>query len=166
MAAAAASQTYAPAPAPNSAACCRPLGNPTTWWAARFRALPASAPPDGDDGAPGWGRLQPALGSVGHQPCSRPPWLSMTGIVWGGGEGGAMLGGGAIIAKGAQELHRKQWTTNKRQSKVDKGWLSTRGSISHPYLPPPKRHNLPLEFWGEGVAGSIWHGKKGPGTRL
>jgi hypothetical protein len=52
-----------------------------------------TAPPDGDDGAPGWGRLCPASGSIDHQPCIRPPWLSTTGIARGGGEGGAMPGG-------------------------------------------------------------------------
>jgi hypothetical protein len=84
----------APAPAPDSAAQHRPLGDPTARWAARSRAAPASAPPDRDDGAPGWGRLCPASGGVDHWPCSRPPWLSMTGIVQGGGEGGATPGGG------------------------------------------------------------------------
>ncbi len=93
-------QTCPPAPAPASAAWRRPLGDPAARWAARSRAAPASAPPDGDDGAPGWGRLRPASSSVDHWPCSRPPWLSMTGIVWGGGEGGATPGGGSRAGGG------------------------------------------------------------------
>ncbi len=85
----------APAPAPGSAARRCPLGDPTAQqWAASSRVVPACAPPDGDNGAPGQGRLCPASGGVDHQPCSRPPRLSMTGTVRGGGEGGAMPGGG------------------------------------------------------------------------
>jgi hypothetical protein len=71
-----------------------PMTDPTARWAARTRAAPASMPPDGDDGTPGWGRLRPASGGIDHPPCSRPPWLSMTGIVRGGGDGGAKPGGG------------------------------------------------------------------------
>jgi hypothetical protein len=71
-----------------------PPGNPTARWAARSGAAPVSAPPDGDNGAPRWGRLCPASGGVDHWPRSRPPWLSTTGIAQGGGEGGATLGGG------------------------------------------------------------------------
>ncbi len=101
MAAAAAPRTRAPTPTPDSAARHRPFGDPTARWAARSRVAPASAPPDGDDGAPGWRRLRSASGGVDHRPCSRPPWLSMTGIVRGGGEGGATPGGGGGCRPGA-----------------------------------------------------------------
>jgi hypothetical protein len=83
-----------PAPSPESAARRRPPSDPTARWAARSRAAPTSAPLDGDDGAPGRGGLCPASGGVDHRPCSRPPWLSTTGIARGGGEGGATPGGG------------------------------------------------------------------------
>jgi hypothetical protein len=82
-----------PVPSPESAAWHRPPSNPTARWATRSQAAPASAPLDGDDGAPGWGRLCPASGGINHWPCSRLPWLSMPGIAWGGGEGGASPGG-------------------------------------------------------------------------
>ncbi len=52
-----------------------------------------ACPPDRDDSAPGRIRLCPASSGVDHRPCSRPPRLSMTGTVRGGGDGGAMLGG-------------------------------------------------------------------------
>jgi hypothetical protein len=85
--------TPAPTPAPKSTARSCPLGNPTARWAARSRAALASTPPDGDNGALGWGRLCPASGGVDHHLCSRLPWLSTTGTAQGGGEGGAMPGG-------------------------------------------------------------------------
>jgi hypothetical protein len=47
---------------PNSAAWHCPLGDPTTRWAARYRVVPATTPPDRDNGAPGWGRLCPTSG--------------------------------------------------------------------------------------------------------
>jgi hypothetical protein len=183
-----------PRPRPNSAARRHPLGDPTARWAARSWAAPASAPPDGDDGAPGWGRLRPASGGVDHRPYSRPPWLSTTGIVR-GREGGATPGGGggcggggraggggvamlrcgdplrprrgaAILAEGARELHRKRRTTNKRQSKVDEGWLSTRGSQFRAPTNPPKKDTSAVGIGGRGWQDSIWRGKEGPGTRL
>jgi hypothetical protein len=86
--------TCTPAPVPNSASQCRPLGNPNARWVARSRVAPASAPSDGDNGAPRWRRLCPASGCVDHWPCSRLPWLSTTGTTRGGGEGGAMPGRG------------------------------------------------------------------------
>ncbi len=97
-------ETRAPTPVPDSAAWRRHPGDPTARWAARSRAAPASAPPDGDNGAPGRGRLCPASGGVDHRPRSRPPWLSTTGIARGGGEGGATPGAGevarAAVARG------------------------------------------------------------------
>ncbi len=166
----------APAPSPESAARRRPPSDPTARWAARSRAAPVSAPLDGDDGAPGRGRLCPASGGIDHWPWSRPPWLSTTGIARGGGEGGATPGGGgghaggrggggealqcappprprrgaAILVEGAWELHRKRWTTNKQQSKVDEGCLLTRGSQFCALTPPPQRRNLPLGLGGGG----------------
>ncbi len=84
----------APAPAPNYASGSRPPGNLTAQWDARSQAAPVSTPPDRDDGVPGWGRLCSASSGVDHWPCSRPPWLSTTGIAQGGGVGGATPGGG------------------------------------------------------------------------
>jgi hypothetical protein len=84
----------APAPTPDYAAGSRPSGNLTAQWAARSRAAPVSTPPDRDDGAPRWGSLCSASSGVDHRPCSRLPWLSTTGIAWGGGVGGDTLGGG------------------------------------------------------------------------
>jgi hypothetical protein len=180
MAAAAAPRTRAPAPVPDSAARRRPPGDPTARWAARSRAAPASAPPDGDDGAPGRGRLCPASGGVDHRPRSRPPWLSTTGIARGGGEGGATPGGWGggeggyrpgvgrrrdavpppasssrcgILAERARELHRKPRTTNKRQSKVDEGWLSTRGSQFRAPTNTPQKDTICRWDWEGGVAG-------------
>ncbi len=61
--------------------------------------------------------------------------------------------GAAILAEGVRELDWKQRTTNKQQSKVDKGWLSTRGSqFCAPTNPPQKRHICRWD-WGEGVVG-------------
>jgi hypothetical protein len=79
-------KTRAPAPAPNSADQRCPFGDSTAWWAARSRVAPGCAPPDGDDGAPGRGRLRPVSGGVDHRPCSRPPQLSTPGTIWGGKE--------------------------------------------------------------------------------
>ena len=158
--------TPAPAPAPNYAAGSRPPGNLTAQWAARSRAAPVSTPPDRDDGAPGWGRLCSASSGVDHRPCSRPPWLSTTGIAWGGGVGGATPGcgggreGGGCAGVGRRHdaahprvlvavrrflrrRHRSFIGNNKRQSKFDKGWLSTRGS----------QFCAPTWDWGEGMAG-------------
>jgi hypothetical protein len=59
--------------------------------------------------------------------------------------------GAAILAEGPRELHRKQRMTNKRQSKVDEGWLLTRESqFCAPTNPPPQRRDLPLGLWGGG----------------
>jgi hypothetical protein len=172
-------QTRAPAPAPNSAARRRPLGDPTAWWAARSRAAPASMPPDGDDGAPGWGRLRRASGSIDHRPCSRPPRLSMNGIVQGGGEGGATPGGGGGCGGGGRaggggvamqpppasssrcgnscgggagvtlETMDDKQTTIKSWRRVA---FNKGVSILCPYQPPPKRHICRWDL-GEGVAG-------------
>jgi hypothetical protein len=65
-------KTRAPAPIPDSTARHCPPGNPTARWAAKSWVAPASAPPDGDDGTPGRGRLCPASIGVDHQPRSRP----------------------------------------------------------------------------------------------
>ncbi len=126
-------KTHAPNPVSNSATRPRPPGAPTARWAARSRGAPASAPPDGDDGTPGRGRLCPASGGVDHWPHSRPLWLSMTGIVQGeekeeprrgageaaraavarGWGGVAMRSplrprrGAAILAEGVREIHWK-----------------------------------------------------------
>ncbi len=178
MAAAAAPRTRAPAPAPDSAARRRPLGDPTARWAARFRAAPASAPPDGDDGAPGWGRLRPAYGGVDHRPCSRPPWLSMTGIVRGRGEGGATPGvgggcGGGGRAGGGRRRDaacvlvavrrflrrgRGNYIGNNRRrtndnQKLTKGGFRRGGLNFAPLTTPPKKKHLPLGLGGGG--GSI-----------
>jgi hypothetical protein len=177
----------------NSAARHPPPGNPTARWAARSRVAPASAPPDGDDGAPGRERLCPTSGGVDHRPRSRPPWLSTTGIAWGGGEGGATPEGGGdgeggsrpevgrrhnavptmrsplhprhgagILAEGARELHRKPRTTNKQQSKVDKGWLSMRGSQFCAPTNTPQKDTICHWDWGD----LIWRRKKGQGMQL
>jgi hypothetical protein len=139
MAVAAAPQPASPPPRPDSDARRRPHGDPTARWAAWSRVAPASAPLDGDDGAPGRGRLRPAYGGVDHWPCSRPPRLSTSGTARGGGKeeprrgagegaGAALAWGGgalrcgplplprrcaAILAGRAWEFHRKRWTTNK-----------------------------------------------------
>jgi hypothetical protein len=42
---------------------------------------------------------------------------------------------------------------NKQQSKVDKGWLSTRGSQLCAPTTPPKKDTICHWDWGEGVAG-------------
>jgi hypothetical protein len=61
-------RTRVPVPTPGSNAQHRPLGDPTTWWAAWSQVAPASAPPDKDNGTPGWGRLAPHLVAliIGH----------------------------------------------------------------------------------------------------
>ncbi len=62
--------------------------------------------------------------------------------------------GAAILAEGARELHRKQWITNKQQSKVDVGWLSMWGSqFCAPTTPPPQKRHIYRWDLGEGVAG-------------
>ncbi len=61
--------------------------------------------------------------------------------------------GAAILAEGVQELHRKQRMTNKRQSKVDEGCLSTRGSQFHAPTNSPPKDTICHWDWGEGVAG-------------
>jgi hypothetical protein len=43
--------------------------------------------------------------------------------------------------------------TNKQQSKVDKGWLSIRGSQCGAPTNPPQRDTICHWDWGEGVAG-------------
>jgi hypothetical protein len=167
---AAASRTRAPAP--DSAARRRPLGNPTARWAARSRAVPASAPPDGDDGAPRWGRLCLASGSVDHWPRSRLLWLSMAGTVQGGGEGGATPGGGVggrggghtwggrrcdaatpcilIAVRRFLQRGRGSYIGNDGRRSNDSQKLTEGVSILRPYQHPPKRHNLPLGLGGGG----------------
>ncbi len=58
----------------------------------------------------------------------------------------------AILAEGAQELPLKQWTTNKGQSKVDEGWLLTRGLNFMPLPTHPKKYTICCWDWEEGVA--------------
>jgi hypothetical protein len=134
----------------------------------------------GDIGAPGRRRLCFISGGVNCRPCSRLPWLSTTGIVWGEGEGGATQGGmgggkgggrsgvgrhcdvvpppcpchGMVnLAWGARELHQKLRTTNTQQSKVDKGCFLTRGSqFCAPTNTPPKDTICHWD-WREGMAG-------------
>jgi hypothetical protein len=193
MAVVAAPQTRAPAPAPDSAARCCPLGDPTAQWATRSRAAPASTPLDRDNGAPGRGRLCLPSIDIDHQPCSRPPWLSMTGIVQGGGGGGAMPGGGGggrggvhvgvgrhcnaatppVLVAVRQFLRRVHGSyikndgqqTNNNQ-KLTKGGFDKGVSMSCPYHPPPKKTQSAIEIGGRGWQDSIWHRKEGPGTRL
>ncbi len=50
-------------------------------------------------------------------------------------------------------MHLKQWTTNKQQSIVDKGWLLTRGSQFSAPTNPPKKDTICHCDWGEGGAG-------------
>jgi hypothetical protein len=169
-------ETCAPAPAPDSNAQRRPLGNPTARWAARSWVAPASASLDGDDDAPGRGRLRPASGGVDHRPCSRPPRLSTTGTAGGGGEGGATLGGGGggggrmgrggercdavppcalvVVGQFLQRAHRSfirndgQQTNNNQ--KLTKGGFQQGGLNVVPLPTPSKRHNLPLGLGGGG----------------
>ncbi len=192
MSAAAALQTCAPAPAPtpNSAALRRPHGNPAAQWAARSRAVPASTPPDGDDGTPGWGRLCPASGGIDHRPCSRPPWLGMTGIVWGGGEGGATpggrggCGGGGCVGggrrcnastpcilvavrrflqRGCGSYIRNNGRQTNDNQKLTKGGFQ-QGGLNFALLPPPqKKTHLPLGMGGGG--GRIQSGMERKGRR-
>jgi hypothetical protein len=61
--------------------------------------------------------------------------------------------GVAILAEGVREFHRKRRMTNKRQSKVDKGLLSTRGSQFCIPTNTPKKHTICHWDRGEGVAG-------------
>jgi hypothetical protein len=61
--------------------------------------------------------------------------------------------GAATLEEGAKELHWKRWTTNKQQSKVDKGWLLTRGSQFCNPTNTPKKDTVFHYDWGEGVAG-------------
>ena len=60
-------ENRAPTPAPDSAAWRHIPSNPIALWAARSWAAPASAPLDGDNGTPGWGRLCPSSSGVDHQ---------------------------------------------------------------------------------------------------
>jgi hypothetical protein len=154
-----------PAPAPDYAAGSRPPGDLTAQWAARSRAAPVSTPPDRDDGTPGWGRLCSASSGVDHRPCSRPPWLSTTGIARGGGVGRATPGGGGgrkgggragvgrrhdashprILVAVRRFLRRRHgsFIGNDGRQTNNEGWLSTRGS----------QFCAPTWGWGEGVAG-------------
>jgi hypothetical protein len=59
----------------------------------------------------------------------------------------------AILAEGVRELHWKRLTTNKRQSKVDKGWLLKRGSQFCARTNTPPKDIICHWDWGEGVAG-------------
>ncbi len=61
--------------------------------------------------------------------------------------------GAAILAEGARELHWKQRTTDKLQSKVDEGWLLTRRSQFCAPTNPPQKDTICHWDWGEGVAG-------------
>ncbi len=61
--------------------------------------------------------------------------------------------GAATLAEGVRELHRKRRTTNKQQSKVDEGWLSTRGSQFRAPTNTPQKDTICRCDWGEGVAG-------------
>ncbi len=61
--------------------------------------------------------------------------------------------GAAILAEGARELHWKPQMTNERQSKVDKGWLLTRGSQFCAPTNTPQKDTICHWDWGEGVAG-------------
>ncbi len=58
------------------------------------RTVGCQVPGGADKCAPGQGRLCPASSGIDHRPCSRPLWLSTTGLAWGGGVGGAMRVGG------------------------------------------------------------------------
>ncbi len=173
----------APAPAPNYAAGSRPPGDLTAQWAARSRAAPVSTPPDRDDGALGWGRLCSASSGVDHRPCSRPPWLSTTGIARGGGVGGATPGGGGgregsgragvgrrhdaahpcILIAVQRFLRRRHGSfignngrqTNDNQNLTKGGFRQ--GGLNFAPLPGIGR-------WG--WQDSIWRRKEGPGMRL
>jgi hypothetical protein len=59
-----------------------------------------------------------------------------------------------FLQRGRRSFHQKRWTTNKQQSKVDEGWLLTRGSQCRaPTTPPPPKDTICHWDWGEGVAG-------------
>ncbi len=58
-----------------------------------------------------------------------------------------------ILAEGARELHWKRRTSNKLQSKIDKGWLSTKGSQFRAPTNTPQQDTTCRWDWGEGVAG-------------
>ncbi len=139
----------------------------------QYRVVLAYAPPDGDHGAPRWGRLCPASGGVDHWLCSRPPWLGTTGTSRGGGEGGTMSGvkGGSggrrrhdaafpyILVAVRQSLRRgcRSFIGNNGQQTNDKQKLTKGGfwhgvSIWCPYPPPPKKDTIFHWDWGEGVA--------------
>jgi hypothetical protein len=124
--------------------------------------------------------------------CSRPPWLSMTGTARGGGEGedtpeGRGGGGGGSHA-GEEGLRctpppasllqcsnscrggagvTLETTDNKQMTiKVDKGWLSTRGSQFCAPTPPPKKTQSAIGIGGSGWQDLIWCRKEGPGMQL
>jgi hypothetical protein len=190
MAAAAAPQNPRPRPRPQPAAWRRPPGNLTARWADRSRAAPASVPPDGDDGTPGWGRLCPASGSIDHRPRSRPPWLSMTGIARGGGEGGATRGGGGggkgggcpglgrrrdavpphvlVAMHGFLRKGRGSYIGNNgRQTydnqKLTKGGFQQGGLNFAPLPTPPKKTQSAIGIGGRGWQDLICRRKEGPG---
>jgi hypothetical protein len=185
MAAAAAPQNPCPCPRPNPhyAAGSRPPGNLTTQWAARSRVAPVSTPPDRDDGAPGWGRLCSASSGVDHRPCSRLPWLSTTGIAWGGGVGGATPGGRGgreggghagvgrrhdaahprilvVVRQFLRRRHRSFIGNNGRQTNNNQNLMKggfQQGGLNFAPLP---------RIGGRGWQDSIWRRKEGPGMQL
>ncbi len=176
-------RTPAPSPAPYYAAGSRPLGNLTAQWAARSLAAPVSTPPDRDIGAPGWGRLCSASSSVDHRPCSRPPWLSMTGIARGGGVGGATPGGGGGCEGGGRAgVGRRCDVAHPRVLVVVRRFLQKKhGSfIGNDRRQPNNNQNLtkggfqqgglnfaPLPgIGGRGWQDSIWRRKEGPWMQL
>ncbi len=140
-------------------------------------------PPDRDDGAPRWERLCSASSGIDHRPCSRPPWLSMTGIAWGGGVGGATPGGGgghegggrAGMGRRCNAAHphvlvavQRFWQrrhgsfvgnngqqTNDNQNLTKGGFQQ--GGLNFPPLPG---------IGGRGWQDLIWCRKEGPGMRL
>jgi hypothetical protein len=186
-------ETRAPTPVPVSAAQRRPPGKPTARWAAWSRAAPGSAPPNGDDGTPGQGRLCSASGGIDHRPRSRPPWLSMTGIVRGGGEGGATPGGGGggkgggrprvgrrrdafsphVLIAVRRFLRRGQGSyignggrQTSNNQKLTKGGFRQGGLNFAPLPTPPKKTQSAVGIGGRGWQDSICRRKEGPGMRL
>jgi hypothetical protein len=177
-------KTCAPAPAPNSSARRRPLGNPTACWAARSRVAPACAPPDGEDGAPGWGRIRSASGSVDNWPCSRPPRLSTTGTAWGEKKEepgqGAGEGAGAsrcgppcvlvavrqFLRRGCGSFIRNEGQQTNSNQKLTKGGFRQGGLNFVPLPTPSKKTQSAVGIGGRGWKDLIWCRKEGLGMRL